>query len=213
LPGTPIPHHQFSDGEICLFVQLVLSCAVSQRSAAAVLSLVAPWLPGLKQLPCANAGRLWMLRLGLYELTRDKARAEDWIWIIDQTVQLGAHKALVIVGVRASVWNADRRPLRHEDLTLLNLTPLKQSTGEAVEEQLRNTAQTTGAPCAIVSDGGSELQKGMKAFRADHRQTVLVRDIKHQLAILLKRQLQADERFAPFVKAAQRSVTDDPAVN
>ena len=36
---------------------------------------------------------------GLYELTRPKPRADNWLLIFDHTVQLGGMKALVIVWV------------------------------------------------------------------------------------------------------------------
>lgn len=205
LPGKPVAHHEFCEGTISLFIHLVLSCAVSQRAASAVLDLLAPYLPELGQAPCPNAGRLWLLRLGLYELTREKEQAQDWIWLIDQTVQLGSRKALIIVGVRSSVWNQKRRPLVHQDLTLLHLTALEKSTGKAVEAELRQTALSTGAPRGILSDGGGELQKGIKDFGTDHPQTALLRDIKHHAANLLKHRLLADRRWSKFIAAAQRT--------
>ena len=41
-----------------------------------------------------------MLRLGLYELQRAKEQASDWVFIVDATIGVGEHKALVILGVR-----------------------------------------------------------------------------------------------------------------
>ena len=97
----PVAGHQF--GTLIVAVRgLVLKAATSQRAAAGVLQLVAPYIPGLPRVPCANSGRLWLMRLGLYELLRKKETAKDWVWIMDHTVQLGPHKCLVIVGVRLS---------------------------------------------------------------------------------------------------------------
>jgi hypothetical protein len=75
---TPVARHHYSAGVVQLFLKIVLSCAASQRAAAAVLDLTGQWLPGVSQTPCANTGRLWLLRLGLYELTREKKQADDW---------------------------------------------------------------------------------------------------------------------------------------
>ena len=91
-------------------MDLVLKAATSQRAAAGVLELVARYLPGVSRVPCANAGRLWLMRLGLFELRRKKEAAKDWVWIMDHTVQLGPHKCLVIVGVRLSAWRRKKRP-------------------------------------------------------------------------------------------------------
>ena len=46
------------------------------------------------------SGRLWLLRLGYYKLMRPQARAGDWVWIVDHTLQLGVEKCLVILGIR-----------------------------------------------------------------------------------------------------------------
>ncbi len=93
-----------------LFAELVLKAATSQRAAAAVLEIVSPYLPWMKRGPSANSGRMWLMRLGLYELLRPKEVADDWVWIMDHTVQLGPGKCLVIVGVRLSAWRAKGVP-------------------------------------------------------------------------------------------------------
>ena len=145
--------HQFGASLISLFADLVLKAATSQCAAAAVLKLITPYVPGVLRMPCANAGRLWLMRLGLFELLRKKEVAKDWVWIMDHTVQLGPHKCLVIVGVRLSAWRRKKAPLEHEDLSLLNLVPMKQSTAVAVAEQLEATRKAMGvAPVAVLSD-------------------------------------------------------------
>lgn len=53
------------------------------------------------QLPCRSpswfTGRLWLLRIGYDTLTRPKEAAEDGVWIVDHTVQMGAEKCFVIL--------------------------------------------------------------------------------------------------------------------
>jgi hypothetical protein len=95
--------HSYPVGVVQLFVQLVLSAAASLRSATAVLQLLAPRLPLLEQVPCVNSGRGWLLRIGLFQLTREKPQAEDWVWIRDHTLQLGPYKCLIIVGNRTKL--------------------------------------------------------------------------------------------------------------
>jgi len=36
------------------------------------------------------------LRLGYYKLTRPKTKGNDWVWIVDHTIQLGCEKGFVI---------------------------------------------------------------------------------------------------------------------
>jgi len=204
------PRHQYSVGVVQLFLQTVFGCAASQRAAAAVMGLFANWLPGVCETPCANTGRLWLLRSGLYELIRPKEEAEDWAWIMDHTLQLGTQKCLVIVGVRLSVWKQNRRPLQHSDLALLNLTPMEQATGDRVYDALSKTVPQTGVPRLVLCDGGGELERGMELLRCDHPQVDRVYDVKHKLALMLKKELEADEQWSTFlekVACARRAIT------
>lgn len=201
--------HQFGANLMALFADLVLKAATSQRAAAAVLEIVAPYIAGLTRIPCANSGRMWLMRLGLYELLRPKEAAKDWVWIMDHTVQLGPWKCLVIVGVRLSAWRRKEGPLEHEDLTLLNLTPMEQSTGEAVAVQLQETRERTGiAPVAVLSDEGAELKKAMVLFRQESpqlRKVPHVYDIKHKVATILKKELHHDKTWQSFVTRTNRT--------
>jgi hypothetical protein len=194
---------------ILLLVSLVLKAATSQRGAAAALAIVGSYIPGLKRLPCANSGRLWLMRLGLYELNREKTKADDWVWIMDHTVQLGPWKCLVIVGVRLTAWNPHRGPLKHDDLTLFNLTPMEHSTGKAVAEQLQATMEQTGiVPVEVLSDEGAELKSGMELVKQESAQAAKVlhrQDIKHKVAALLKHELHDDERWQSFVTKSNRT--------
>jgi hypothetical protein len=209
MDATPVAGHQFGASLISLFADLVLKAATSQRAAAGVLQLVAPYIPGLPRVPCANSGRLWLMRLGLYELLRKKEAAKDWVWIMDHTVQLGPHKCLVIVGVRLSAWRRKKAALEHEDLSLLKLVPMEQSTAAAVAEQLEATRREMGVlPAAVLSDEGAELKSGMALFRqqsAQARHVPHVFDIKHKVAILLKRELHNDATWQSFVTRANRT--------
>jgi hypothetical protein len=180
-----------------LMMRGLLDARAGQRSLAAVLRMVSHWLPGGAATPCANTARMWLLRLGLYELTRPRRKADDWVWILDHTVQLGPHKALAIVGVRLGRWK--RRPLRHDDVTVLDITPMLHSTGEAVESRLAATAEKTGVPRAIVCDGGTDLRRGIADFQKPRPGIACLYDVKHKMALLLQRNLEKDARWAKFI--------------
>jgi len=196
--------HCYQIGLIWLFLRLVLQAATSLRAAAKVLKLLASsW--GLEERgPCANSGRLWLLRVGLFELLRPLQIADDWAVLMDHTIQLGPFKCLVIVGIRLSAWQCDRRPLQHDDLTLLNLTPMAKATGEAVCEQLEAVVRRIGVPRVVVSDGGTDLKRGMELFRQTRPQTLHRLDFKHKNALLLKKRLEHDPDWKAFVTSANR---------
>lgn len=197
--------HCFSLGVISLFLQMVLSAATSMRSASAVLKLFGTYLPVVERTPCANSGRLWLLRIGLYELRRERETADDWVWFMDHTIQLGPWKCLIVIGIRLSCWLSDRRPLSHGDMTLLDLMPMEQSTGEQVHERLCVIAEKTGMPQAVVSDGGTDLKRAMELLHEDHPEVKHVLDMKHKNATLLKKELKGDNRWASFGTQANKT--------
>src|SRR5262249_30245472 len=57
----------------------------------------------------------------------------------------------------------------------------------------------TGVPRAIVSDGGSDLKKGIALFREVHPTTDHVYDITHKVALLLKKELESDPQWDRFI--------------
>ena len=155
-------------------------------------------------IPCANAGRLWVLRLGLYELTRPKEKADDWAWIVDHTIQISSVKCLLIVGCRLERWARDRRPLEHHDLEVLALEPVAKSSGPIVCQQFQRLAEQTGVPREIVSDGGADLQRGAALFREQHPTIASCYDIKHKMALLLQKVLVNDPRWQEFLQKMAR---------
>jgi hypothetical protein len=179
------------------FLQFVLHAATSLRGASACLEVVKQRL-GLEHVPAPNTGETWLLKVGLYELTRPKERADDWAWLADHSVQIGPHKCLVIVAVRLSAWEQRRRPLEHQDLSILKLKPMLTSDGVAVARELEETAAAHGEPRMIATDSGSDLKKGVALFQAQHSGTAHVGDIAHKAALILQRELGGDARWNSF---------------
>ena len=177
-------HHQFSLGMIGLFVSLVLSAAVSLRGASRVVELLGTVLELPEATPAWYTGRLWLLRVGYYKLTRPKAHGVDWVWIIDHTIQLGVQKCLVILGVRLSALPPPGTCLRHEHVEPIALYPVQTSTGDVIYQQLTNAVAYTGVPREILSDGGSDLQAGIAQFQQVHPETRAIYDIKHKTALV-----------------------------
>jgi hypothetical protein len=190
---------------IRLFFEMVFQAAATFRSASASLELVREYLPDVDRTPTAWCGELWVMRIGLYELYRPKEQVSDRVWIMDHTVQVGTTKCLLIVGVRLSWWQEQRRPLEHGDLEILTLEPIDNSDGEAVRIQLESTADLVGVPRAIVSDQGTDLKRGIEAFRQDHPETVAVNDIAHKVASLVKRDLEDQDRWGEFLQHMGRT--------
>jgi hypothetical protein len=175
---TLIPrHHQYSVGHVMLFTSLVLSDAASLRCAGRAMETMLTFLQLPLPAPSWFTGRLWLLRLGYYKLTRPKEQADDWVWIADHTVQLGNEKCFVILGIRLSALPPAGQCLSHEDVEPIALLPVEKSTGTVVYQQLEASIDKTGVPRSIVGDHGTDLKSGIERFCQVHQETCFVYDI------------------------------------
>ena len=198
-------YHTYSLGHIHLYLLLVLSSSTSLRAASRVIELVSVFFHLPLSVPSWYTGRLWLLRLGYYKLTRKKQKATDWIWIIDHTIQWGSEKCLVILGLRQKDLPVAETILNHEDVEPIAMIPVTSSNGQIVYQQLDASTEHTGVPKEIISDHGTDLKKGIELFCQHHPQTCFIYDIKHKVAAILKRELKDDQDWNEFVKRANET--------
>jgi hypothetical protein len=186
--------YRHATGLIQRAMEFLLFCNMSLRAAARAFEVLDP-----QTAPTFWTLRHWVLRLGLYELQRAKPVAADWIFIVDATIAVGEHKALVILGARLGPLQERSFNLRHQDVVTLGLKILPRCNGEAVHAQLQEVARKVGVPRAVVSDGGADVAKGVRLLRRDHPEVAWIYDLTHRLARLLEKQLKGAEWWARFV--------------
>jgi len=85
----------------------------------------------------------------------------DWLFIIDMTVELGARKCLVILGISQSRWQdlvkKTQGELSYQQMEVLAIEVMSQTNGEAIYQVLSHVTERVGVPLQIVSDHGSDL--------------------------------------------------------
>jgi hypothetical protein len=184
---------------VALAVRLVSAVKLSIRSIPRVWAAVFGFLTGRiwDATMSWTTVRCWLMRLGLYALLRPLPRSDDWAFLIDHTVQIGTVKCFAAVGIRLSEW--PDRCLRHDDVCLIALVPMEHSTAATVERALEKAGQRTGPPRLIVSDQGGDVRGGIERYSKNHPRTVATCDTAHKGANVLRRLLEADERWAGFV--------------
>lgn len=189
--------HGYAVGMRCLFLRLVLE-GVSLRGVPRVLAVLAETFGWSLPVPHWTTGRLWLLRLGHALLTTALEKSEDWVWLIDHSVQIGQEKCLAILGIRLRDLPEPGHCLRHSDMHLIALVPRKSWTAQEVDKQLEAASQRTGPPRAIVDDHGSDVAGGVRFFQERHVETVEIYDAKHKAACLLKGRLAKNPRWQEF---------------
>jgi hypothetical protein len=193
--SSPPGPHGFGLASIVWFVRLVRA-NVSLRSASRVLKLLFGAGGLADDAPDWTTGRLWLQRLGHAKLTQTLEPGDDWVWLLDHSVQIGQEKCLVILGIRLRDLPPAGESLRHEQMELVELLPRISWTKQDVAAALEAATARTGVPRAIVDDHGADLTGGVALFREQHPQTSEIYDAKHKAACVLKRRLEHDPRWA-----------------
>jgi hypothetical protein len=181
------------------FHRLVVQAGVALRAVPRVFGIFCGALDATTIIPSPTSARVWLQRLGLFALREPLEVADDWVYLIDHSVQIGTVKVCVILGLRLRDVPFPERALRHDDVRTLAVIPTEQSSGKIVAAQLEQSAKRTGIPRQIVSDHGSDVKAGGELFAQQHPHTVVTYDAAHHGAIVLQRRLETDARWSEFI--------------
>jgi len=142
------------------------------------------------QAPSHVTMRNWTLKLGYYELTRQKEKAGDWIILLDHSIQFGREKIFVVLGIREEGFLKLNRPLQYTDLDTLLIKTRSSWKGADVSEEIIKLGAEIGGIKYAVGDYGGDLRKGLALSGIAH-----IHDISHLIALTVEKLYENDERF------------------
>ena len=162
-----------------------------------------------EKIPSYSVIRQWVGKIGLYEIKREKEKRDDWIWIIDLTIELGTEKCLLILGITGEMVQKKLQEsngcLSHKEVEVLGIEIMKSTKGEKIELVLEKIGEKVGVPQQIISDKGSDLYKGIKLYQEKHQKINHSHDITHQMALLLKKELEARKEYEEFTQKCSQT--------
>lgn len=135
----------------------------------------------------------WAKKVGFFELEIKKERNDDWVIIIDESVEFGHDKLLVIYGVSVAKTSFESA-LNYKDLTPLSIISSDKWTGEMIEAEIKKIEGEYGKIIYAVADGGNAIKKALRLAKITH-----VYDITHKLAWFLKETYKEDDAFQSYV--------------
>ena len=184
---------------ILLCVRLFIIGASPLRTTANNLNILFETLPELKgyRAPSFTTIKRWAQQVGYYKLKRNKAIANDWMVIIDASIQMGEKKCLVILGCRRTNLPKNRA-LTLEDLEILSMVIVSSLNSKVVTKMLREVALAIGRIVAICSDRGSEILRGVKDFQILSPETRHIGDTAHRVSNLLEATLENSISWKEF---------------
>ena len=207
LPGEKdykIHRRHYSAVFVLMSLLLVLTEGLSLRGARAAFVRCYFWLR--RKMPSHTAIRDWIMQVGYYKLMTVQ-KSQDWIGMLDLSVQIGAKKCLLILGVRATTL-LKKKALTFEDVHVLHMELLEKTNGPIICQALRKSEEKVGLYAQFSHDQGSDLIAGTRLYaqniqETEGRQVPITHDIAHKIANLLAVEA-ADLGWSEFAsKAAQ----------
>ena len=186
---------------IVICIKLVLQASISFRAAPKSVQIAFSQFTAVNNQPIPShktIGR-WLTRVGLYKLNCPKEKANDWALIVDNSVQIGTQKCLVILGVRLSKFQG--RALRFEDMEMLAMEFHDRSDATIVCKALERAQERVGAVVMTCADDGTDLRKGVALFCKKHHAGRIF-DVVHKIGTFLKKLLEKDSEWKAFTSAA-----------
>ena len=192
---------RFSIKTIAMAINLVVFGLVSLRGAGRVFAFFSNWFNG--GLPCHTVVQNWILRLGLYKLQQAPERRDDWVFILDHTIEFGTKKCLLVLGITLEKFRKNNCKICHCDVVVLGIFITEKADAKSVAKALQHITQFTGFPVQIISDRGSNIKKGNSNFieNADCGFTIRqTYDVTHKAALAIEHQLKDDKNWKKFIK-------------
>ncbi|HNA62597.1 MAG TPA: hypothetical protein PKW79_05940, partial [Rhabdochlamydiaceae bacterium] len=194
--GEKAPRRWYPILMIVMCIKLVLQAAISFRAAPKAIHIAFSQFAAVKNqaIPTYKSISRWLTQIGLYKLNCLKEQANDWALIIDNSVQIGVHKFLVILGVRLSKLHG--KALVFEDMEIH-----EKSDAKSVCKALEKAQKKVGKVTMVCADDGPDLRGGIVLFCQEHK-VGRIFDITHKIGTFLKKFLEKKPEWQAFTSAA-----------
>jgi hypothetical protein len=186
---------------ILLCIRLLTKAASPLRTTSKSLEIVFSTIPVLNDFraPSCTTIKYWAAQVGYYKLKRVKSITDDWMVLIDASIQMGEKKCVVILGAPlASLCKINNRILTFEDLEVLSIHIVPTVNSLVINEMLIKVASVVGKISAICSDRGSDILCGVKYFQKISPETRHIADTAHRVSNFLEASLETDLRWKKF---------------
>lgn len=149
--------------------------------------------------PSRSTIRNWVLGCGLYVLDCSTAKSGNYAGIIDESIQIGREKLLLLLGIKEQEDRSQCVPLGIDDVEVLGIEVQTSWDSNDVSEFIERHDQKHPEMNLkyIISDGGSVLLSALKKLGIHQ-----VADCTHIMMNIVKRLFGKDEGLAAFYSAA-----------
>jgi hypothetical protein len=179
---------------IQIAISIKLSTSAGFRAIQKIITIYNLYLSLSIKAPSYGTILIWVKKLGYHQLEITIEKANDWIIILDESIEFGHEKLLVIYGVRSSQIDFSRA-LNYKDLTPLTIIAGENWTGTLIKNEIKKAENKIGKIIYAVADGGNAIKKSLKLADIPH-----IYDITHKFAWFLKEVYKEEKEFISYTK-------------
>lgn len=139
--------------------------------------------------PCYNTVGNWIKKLGLSVYQDDQpCKGKKFAMVMDESIAINGQKLLLALAIPSEHQD---RPVKHEDVTVLNMTVGANFKGEDIENKISEVTISAGSePQYVISDNAHNLVRGILDSGYVH-----YADISHSMGVILKKVYEKQPDF------------------
>ena len=178
-----VPRHTYPAQMMALAVFMVVQAGSSLRCAAVTIEFYAKLMGWPYQQPSHTTVRDWVLRCGYQAVLDTRQLQGTFVIIIDESIQMGKEKLLLMLGVKLDPHRCQSVPLRGADVEVLGLEVQPSWASGLIQDFIqRNLAFRPGIEVAyFISDRGTSILAALRALNYDW-----VSDCTHEMMNIVK---------------------------
>lgn len=139
--------------------------------------------------PYYNTVENWIKKLGLSVYQDDQpCKGKKFAMVMDESIAINGQKLLLALAIPSEHQD---RPVKHEDVTVLNMTVGANFKGEDIENKISEVTISAGSePQYVISDNAHNLVRGILDSGYVH-----YADISHSMGVILKKVYEKQPDF------------------
>ena len=190
----PPKNHSFSLSIIQLALKLKQKTSSSFRAISKTMKILTDFVWLNVKIPTHTTIINWIQKMWYYLLTDIKELSNDWIIILDETIQLWRSKLFAIYWIKQSQL-PNNRALEYEDLTPLHQSVRKTTTWEIIFEIISKLEENIWQIVQAVCDWWNNLKKWLWMLKIN-----ISYDFTHKIAKIIEQIYKKDTQFIEIVK-------------
>lgn len=195
LEPQPIARHTYPAQMITLAVFIVVVGGGSLRCAAKTVAFFAYLMGWSYQAPSPTTVRNWVMRAGYFAMNQVKDLRGDYLTIIDESIQIGKEKLLLLLGVKVSTDSCRIQALTMQEVEILGMEVQSSWTGDRIANFI-----TSRLSCfadlnivGVISDQGTAIKAALRQLNL-----VWISDCSHMLMNAAKTLFSTDQQLSSF---------------